>query len=60
MPAVQVGGVTAQVTYAGVIQPGLYQVNVTIPNTAPNGDNVTSATYGGATTPAGDLITVQR
>ena len=40
--------------------PGLYQLNVTIPSTAANGDNTITCTYGGSSTPSSDLITVQR
>jgi uncharacterized protein (TIGR03437 family) len=59
LPVCQVGGTAAVLAYAGLISPGLYQLNLTIPATAVNGDNTVSCTYNGATTPAGDLITVQ-
>ena len=59
-PVIMIGGIPATVTYAGVISPGLYQLNVTIPNLAPDGDNAISASYAGFTTPEGDLITVKR
>ena len=60
MPVCTVGGYLANLTFAGVVSPGLYQLNLTIPIAAPSGDNLVSCTYGGFTTPTGDLITVQR
>jgi uncharacterized protein (TIGR03437 family) len=59
LPVCQVGGSTAVLSYAGMISPGLYQLNLTIPGTAANGDNAVSCTYDGSTTPSGDLINVQ-
>jgi uncharacterized protein (TIGR03437 family) len=59
-PAVQIGGVPAEVTFAGVIAPGLYQINIVVPGSVPNGDNAISITYAGQSTPAGDLISVQQ
>jgi uncharacterized protein (TIGR03437 family) len=59
LPVCQIGGAPATVAFAGLISPGLYQLNLTIPATAPSGDNAVSCTYNGATTPSGDLITVQ-
>jgi len=59
LPSVQIGGAAAQVSFAGVINPGLYQINVTVPATAANGDNVILCSYGGFSTPA-DLISIQQ
>jgi uncharacterized protein (TIGR03437 family) len=59
LPVCQVGGVPAVVAFAGVVGPGLYQLNLTIPATAATGDNTVGCTYNGQTTPAGNLITVQ-
>jgi uncharacterized protein (TIGR03437 family) len=59
-PVCQLGGNPATVAFAGLNGPGLYQVNLVVPASAANGDNPLSCTYGGATTPAGALITVQR
>ena len=59
-PDVQIGDVTATVQFAGLISPGLYQFNVVVPSAPPVGDNAVMASYGGITTPAGTLITVQR
>jgi uncharacterized protein (TIGR03437 family) len=60
LPIVTIGNNPAMVSFAGVISPGLYQLNIVIPPSAPNGDNPIVATYGGQTTQAGILITVQR
>jgi uncharacterized protein (TIGR03437 family) len=57
----QVGGIDAQVAFAGLAQGfvGLDQINVIIPDTAPDGDLPVVLTVGGkTTTPA--LVTVQR
>lgn len=59
MPVVTIGGVPATVLFAGLISPGLYQINVTVPAGAPSGDNPLVATYKGYTTQAGVLLTVQ-
>ncbi len=59
LPQCTLGGNPASVAFAGLVgSPGLYQLNLTIPAGTPNGDNPVSCTYGGTTTPAGDLITV--
>ncbi len=60
LPSCQVGGMPAGVVFAGLITPGLYQLNVNLPSTVANGDNAISCSYGGLSTPAGNLITVQR
>jgi uncharacterized protein (TIGR03437 family) len=53
-------GTQATVSFAGVISPGLYQFNVVIPPNAQNGDDTMTCSYGGFSTPNGDLIAVQR
>ncbi len=58
LPVVTIGGLTAAVQFAGLISPGLFQFNVTIPAGAPSGDNALIATYNGAEALAA-LITVQ-
>jgi uncharacterized protein (TIGR03437 family) len=60
LPVCQINGAAATVTYAGIATPGLYQINLTIPNGAANGDNEVSCAYGGATTQAGTRIAVSR
>ena len=58
LPVCTVGTNAALVAAAGLSGPGLYQLNVIIPAAASSGDNPIGCTYGGAATPAGDLITV--
>ena len=55
---ITIGGVTAPVAFAGLVSPGLYQFNVTVPN-LPNGDAAVLATIGGIATQAGVSVTVQ-
>ena len=59
LPLVKIGGVAATVQFAGLISPGLYQFNVVVPASAPNGDNAVVATYNGAATQSGTLLTIQ-
>ncbi len=59
LPPVTVGGVSAVVQFAGIISPGLYQLNIVIPSSAPDGDNALSASYGGFSSQAGVRISVQ-
>jgi uncharacterized protein (TIGR03437 family) len=56
---VRIGGVVAQVQWAGLGSPGLYQFNVIVPN-VPDGDQTVVAEIGGSTSQAGAFITVQR
>jgi uncharacterized protein (TIGR03437 family) len=56
---INIGGVTAVVTFSGLVAPGLYQFNVTVPN-LPNGDAAVLATIGGVTSATGVSITVQQ
>ena len=60
MPVVQIGGVPATVAYAGVVSPGLYMLNVAVPNGIPDGDNAVTCSYGGASVPVGITIAVHR
>jgi uncharacterized protein (TIGR03437 family) len=56
---VTIGGVAADVQYAGLVEAGLYQLNVTVPQ-LPNGDAALLATIGGVSTQPGVMITVQQ
>lgn len=56
---VTVGGAQATVVFAGLIAPGLYQLNVTVPP-VPNGDAAIVATIGGVSTQTGLSIAVQQ
>jgi uncharacterized protein (TIGR03437 family) len=58
LPTVQIGGATATVEFAGLISPGLYQLNVIVPATAASGDNTLTAQYNGQSTQSGVLLTV--
>ncbi len=60
LPVCQINGATATVAYAGVVSPGLYQLNVVVPNGATNGDNPISCTYGVSATVSGNLIAIAR
>lgn len=60
LPVCQVGAAAATVVYAGLVSPGLDQIQITIPKGTPNGDNAVSCAYGGVSTPSGDRITVQQ
>jgi uncharacterized protein (TIGR03437 family) len=59
-PSVQIGGINAAVQFAGLVAPGEYQFNVYVPASAPNGDNPIVVQYGGLSTQAGVLLTVQQ
>ena len=56
---VLIGGVAANVSYAGLIDPGVYQLNVTIPAAAASGDNSLAVQIGGYTSPGNVFVNVQ-
>lgn len=56
---VTIGGMAATVTYAGLVGPGLYQLNVTVPN-LPNGDAAVVATIEGVSSQSGVSVTIQQ
>ena len=58
LPGVKIGGVTATVQFAGLVAPGEFQFNVTVPASLGNGDQTIAATYGGVSTQSGALITI--
>jgi hypothetical protein len=60
LPAIQIGGVSATVQFAGLVAPGEFQFNVAVPASLPNGDQPITATYNGSTTQTGPLITVHQ
>jgi uncharacterized protein (TIGR03437 family) len=60
LPAIKIGGVGATVQFAGLIGPGLFQFNVTVPAALANGDQAIAATYNGSATQAGTLIAVHQ
>jgi len=59
LPVCTIGGNAAKVSFAGLIGAGSYQLNLTIPLNAVDGDNPISCTYGGVATPIGNVISVQ-
>ena len=58
LPVCTVGSNPAVVAFAGLIGPGLYQINLTIPAGTPSKDNSIGCTFKGASTPDGDQIAV--
>jgi uncharacterized protein (TIGR03118 family) len=56
---VTIGGVPANVSFAGLVQAGVYQVNATVPASAPSGDNAVTVQVGGYTSPGGVFLTVR-
>jgi uncharacterized protein (TIGR03437 family) len=47
------------IIFAGLVFPGLFQFNVFVPSTEPDGDLPIVATYGGASTQSAAVVTVQ-
>lgn len=60
LPVVTIGGVKANVSFAGLVSPGTFQFNVDVPASVPDGDNVLTATFNGLSTQKGVVLTVQR
>jgi uncharacterized protein (TIGR03437 family) len=58
LPQVTIGGVPVNVTFTGIIEAGLYQLNVVVPS-APSGDQPLQAKIGGVTTPSNVVLTIQ-
>ncbi|MEI9974423.1 MAG: IPT/TIG domain-containing protein [Ignavibacteriota bacterium] len=58
LPTVTIGGVAAAVTYGGMIEPGVYQLNVVVPTTLPAGDAAVVATVGTQQSQANAFISV--
>jgi uncharacterized protein (TIGR03437 family) len=56
---VAIGGVPATVSFAGITEAGLYQLNVTLPATTASGDQAVKATVNGVQTPLGPVVTVK-
>jgi uncharacterized protein (TIGR03437 family) len=57
---ITIGGVNAIVSYAGLVEAGVYQFNVTVPAGLTNGDAAVVATIGGVQTQTGVSITIQQ
>ncbi len=58
LPVIKIGGITAQVNYGGIVEAGLFQFNVVVPN-AGSGDQLLVASIGGVTTPNNVYLTLQ-
>jgi uncharacterized protein (TIGR03437 family) len=58
LPSITIGGVNAVVSFAGLVAPGEFQFNVTVPSSLGNGDQSMAASYNGHATQAGTLLTI--
>ena len=58
LPSITIAGRNATVQFAGLVQPGLFQFNVTLPDPVPQGDQLIKATYGDTVTQPGTLVTI--
>ena len=58
LPTVTIGGTAATVTYGGLIEPGVFQLNVVVPVSLPAGDAAVVATVGGQASQANAFISV--
>ena len=59
-PMIMIGGIQANVRYAGLnVTPGEFQFNVDVPSNVPDGDQSLTATYNGAATQLGVVLTIQ-
>ena len=56
---ITIGGMQANVVFAGITEAGLYQFNLTVPPNAVSGDQTLQASVNGVQTPAGPVVTVQ-
>ena len=58
-PAILFDNVAGQVAFAGLIYPGVYQINVVVPSGLPNGDVPVVASTGGYSSPALILTSIK-
>lgn len=58
VPVVKIGGIAAEVTFAGLVVPGEFQFNVVVPASVASGDQPITANYSGAATQSGALLTI--
>jgi uncharacterized protein (TIGR03437 family) len=62
-PVITIGGISTKIQFAGLISAGLFQFNVVVPLSTPDGDNPITAKTGpfnSLTTQSGTLITVRQ
>jgi uncharacterized protein (TIGR03118 family) len=58
LPTITIGGAPATVTYAALIEPGTYQIDVVVPVTLPAGDAAVVATVSGQQSQANAFLSV--
>jgi uncharacterized protein (TIGR03437 family) len=58
-PQITIGGVNAVVSFAGIIEAGLFQFNVVLPQGAGSGDRPLQVMVNGISTPSGVFVTLQ-
>jgi uncharacterized protein (TIGR03118 family) len=58
-PVVNVGAVSVPVLFAGLVAPGIYQFNVVVPDSTPDGDVPVTVQISGISTPSKGVIAVQ-
>jgi uncharacterized protein (TIGR03437 family) len=56
---VTIGGMPTSVSFAGLVEAGVYQVNAIVPVSALSGDNAITVQVGGYTSPGGVFLTVR-
>ncbi len=59
-PVVQIGGIQANVLFAGLVSPGTFIFNIVVPDNVPDGDLALTATYNGLSIQPNLLITIKR
>lgn len=57
---ISIGGTNANVSFAGLVEAGVYQFNVAVPAGLPNGDATLTAVIGGIQTQTGVSIPIQQ
>jgi uncharacterized protein (TIGR03437 family) len=57
---VRIGGILADVRFAGRVGPGLYQINVTVPAGLPSGDHPVIASFAGMSTQCEALLKIAK
>ena len=55
---ITIGGVNANVSFAGLSEAGLYQFNLTVPANTGSGDQPLQASVNGVQTPSGPVVTI--
>jgi uncharacterized protein (TIGR03437 family) len=59
LPVISIAGRNATVQSAGLVSPGRFRFNVIVPDSVPQGDQIIRATYGGASTQPGTILTIR-